>query len=273
MPCIQSISDAKACFASKVSNGIATLMDCGYSRERATNTLLRELNRGESSSSSASSNTTSSRPTDEEIFDAMKNYNLGIEEATKAIIVSRAMRRAMVTASSPAQAIEILSAKLSVANLLYDSSSDDDGDDDLSIRPELRVEPVVPVDRQHSSRKKITTTSSSRKTRAATNKTGTSSRPRSSNKGVLIASRKRSIEETGQPVVERKETRERSDSVTEVVNAKVINAKKSTEDTCGAESSSLLRTPSVVRGKRVLRVDDSDGQQTSCHKRIRSNES
>ena len=57
MPCIQSIADAKASFASRVNDGIATLMACGYSRERATNSLLRELNRGESCT----------RPSDEEV--------------------------------------------------------------------------------------------------------------------------------------------------------------------------------------------------------------
>jgi hypothetical protein len=49
MPCQESIGVAKANFVSKVSAAISTLMDVGYSRERATNALMRELNRGESS--------------------------------------------------------------------------------------------------------------------------------------------------------------------------------------------------------------------------------
>jgi len=158
MPCIQSIADAKASFASRVNDGIVTLMACGYSRERATNSLLSELNRGESCT----------RPSDEEIFVAMKAYNLVIEEATKAIIVSKAMNRALAAASTPTKAIELLSEKISVANLLYDSSDEEiPSDDECSIRPELRVEPVIPVDRQLSSRRRTT---SSRRSRVA-NKT------------------------------------------------------------------------------------------------------
>ena len=57
MPSEQSIASAKATFVSKVSEGIAALMACGYSRERATNALMRELNRGDSSA----------RPNDEEV--------------------------------------------------------------------------------------------------------------------------------------------------------------------------------------------------------------
>ena len=57
MPCEESIADAKATFVSAVSEGIDVLMNrCGYSRERATSALLRELNRGETT-----------RPNDEEV--------------------------------------------------------------------------------------------------------------------------------------------------------------------------------------------------------------
>ena len=58
MPCHESIADAKATFVSAVSEGIVTLMQqCGYSRERATNALMRELNRGGDHT----------RPTDKEV--------------------------------------------------------------------------------------------------------------------------------------------------------------------------------------------------------------
>ena len=46
----RSLSAAKAKFLDSVGDGVNVLMRrCGYSRERATNTLLRELCRGESS--------------------------------------------------------------------------------------------------------------------------------------------------------------------------------------------------------------------------------
>jgi len=248
MPCEQSIVEAKTNFATKVSDGIASLMQCGYSRERATNALIRELNRGE----------TCIRPADEEIFDTMRRYGLGIEEATKTIVISTAVRRALLKCESPTQAIDVLASKISLTNLLYDSSDEEmSSDGDLSIRPELRVEPVVPVDRQLSSRKKL---SANRKPRSS-NKIA---RPR--NNKIAMTGRKRSIEET--VPIEKKETRARADSVTEEVDAK-INAKKSNEEN---REDSIMRTP-VVRGKRVLRVDEAECvNQTNCHKRIRTSE-
>lgn len=48
----KSVSDAKARFVGSVSRGISVLMEeCGYSRERATAALLREITRGDNSSS------------------------------------------------------------------------------------------------------------------------------------------------------------------------------------------------------------------------------
>lgn len=233
MPCQQYIADAKATFVSKVSEGISTLMKFGYSRERATTALLRELTRGE---------TNNGRPTDEEIFDTMKRFNLGIDEATKAIMVSKAMRRAMLSSTGPAQAIEVLANKISMSNLLYESCEEED-DDSSTIRPELRVEPLVPTRRQVASMR-----------------------------------RKRPIEEIAfSPDVEEQEpkkaTRVRADSVAEELEQK-IHAKKSTECSSGNDSSTSsnsasMRTP-VVRGKRAKRVDDAENQ--AVHMRIRGSE-
>ena len=64
MPSRESVSDAiraRTEFATAVRTGIDALMcRCGYSRERATNALLKELNRGPECSSSF-------KPTDEEV--------------------------------------------------------------------------------------------------------------------------------------------------------------------------------------------------------------
>jgi hypothetical protein len=253
MPCQESIADAKATFVSAVSEGIFTLMhQCGYSRDRATSALMRELNRGGEHT----------RPSDEEIFDSMRRYNLGIEEATKTIIISRAMRRAMVDSKSPAEAIELLASKISLRNLLYDSSDEDPtSDDDLAIRPELRVKPVSNVDHQLSSRRKPTPV---RKLSKAAIKT-VRPRTKTPSKGSM-AGRKRTIEEIAP--VEKKDTsfqtRERSDSVTTEVDAKIA-AKKSNEE--GAGNESVIRPTANVRAKRVHRTDESESvTQTSIHK-------
>ena len=53
----KSIASAKTAFAHAVTRGIdALMMKCGYSRERATATLLRELSRGDAT-----------QPNDEEV--------------------------------------------------------------------------------------------------------------------------------------------------------------------------------------------------------------
>lgn len=61
MPSQESITDAKERFIVAVMEGISVLMArCGYSRERATSALLRELSRGEFEFI---------RPTDDEVSD------------------------------------------------------------------------------------------------------------------------------------------------------------------------------------------------------------
>ena len=167
----------------------------------------------------------------------MRRYHIGSEDATKAIVVSKAMRRAMDACESPARAIESLSQKISVSTLLYDSC---DEDVESPIRPELRVEPVV-------STRKTTLRRSSKSTRSN-------------------AGRKRPIEDMA-PIAEKKnatnnkkENRTRSDSVAEEVAEKIgVEANNNTDN------NTSLRTP-VVRGKRGLRSDDADSQG---HKRMR----
>lgn len=205
------------------------MMACGYSQERATNALMRELNRGDSSS----------RPTDEEIFDTMRRYQIGSEDATRAIVVSKAMKRALHVSESPAHAIESLSQKISASTLLYDSC---DEDVESPIRPELRVEPVV----------------STRKTLRRSSRSTTTTRSNTGRKRLIdeiaLDTKKKNVNNNN-----KKESRDRSDSVAEEVAEKIsVEASNNTE-------TSSLRTP-VVRGKRGLRSDDAE---TQAHKRIR----
>lgn len=133
MPSRESVSEAiraKTEFTIAVRRGIEALMGrCGYSRERATLALLKELNRG---------NGPESKPTDDEIFDTMRRYKLGLDEANRAIVVSRAMRRQLLAREgkninsmiTPTEAIERLTSRLSLDNILYESGEDDSDDDD-----------------------------------------------------------------------------------------------------------------------------------------------
>jgi len=238
MPCEQSIAAAKATFVSKVSEGITALMSCGYSRERATNALMRELNRGDALA----------RPSSQEVFETMRRYHIGSEDATKAIVVSKAMKRAMQASETPTQAIEVLSKKISLSTLLYDSCDEDV--EASPIHPELRVEPVL------STRKTL------RRSRALASRS-----TRSNNTG-----RKRSIDEIAPLAASgkknpNKESRPRADSVAEEVAVKISVEASNTETPSASKPASSLRTP-VVRGKRSLRADDADGQ-TNVHKRMR----
>uniref|UniRef100_A0A7S4EMM4 Uncharacterized protein n=2 Tax=Pseudo-nitzschia australis TaxID=44445 RepID=A0A7S4EMM4_9STRA len=150
MPSRESVPEdfrARTEFIAAVRTGIDVLMGrCGYSRERAINVLLKELNRGPDSMG---------KPTDDEMFDAMRKYKLGIDEANRAIVVSRAMRRAMFsrrkgsdtdtdtdtdTANNstqlirvpPLEAVHRLIAKISLDTILYESGEEDSEDDDYN---------------------------------------------------------------------------------------------------------------------------------------------
>eukprot|EP00536_Pseudo-nitzschia_multiseries_P011540 jgi/Psemu1/308321/fgenesh1_kg.399_\ len=96
MPSRESVPEeirARTEFVAAVRTGIDALMGrCGYSRERAVNSLLKELNRGPESGAA-----TWGKPTDDEVFDAMRKHKLSIDEANRAVIVSRAARREMLS--------------------------------------------------------------------------------------------------------------------------------------------------------------------------------
>jgi len=241
MPCKESILNAKASFVAAVSDGIDTLIQqCGYSRDRATSALMRELSRGDST-----------RPSDKEIFDTMAQYSLGIEEASKTIIVSRALRRAMSTAS-PAKAIEHLASQIAVKRLLYDSSEEDPTSEDeyLQISSDLRVEPISTMEHHASSRAR---SSPVRKARLVAAKAG---RPRKAaatpNKSTVLF-RKRSIDEmtSTEKSDDFKPTRSRSESVSEEVSAKIAQQSSGDDTACSADSSSSgVRAAPSVRAKR-----------------------
>jgi hypothetical protein len=64
-----SISEQNAMFVTAVTEGVSVLMKrCGYSRERATSALLRELSRGESV-----------RPTDDEVSSVCPCYKSALD--------------------------------------------------------------------------------------------------------------------------------------------------------------------------------------------------
>lgn len=214
MPSRESVSEevrARTEFATAIRNGIEALMGrCGYSRERATMALLKELNRG---------NGSESKPTDDEMFGTMRRYKLGLDEANRAIVVSRAMRREMLSqqAMTPTEAIQRLTSRLSLDNILYESGEDDSDDDGQNEIIPLKIPKVSRVPSSSSinlsssssttSSTNTTTLSTSSSRKHARSKKNSAPSPRKQMKSNLIRStsgntsntiivgRKRSIEE------------------------------------------------------------------------------
>lgn len=178
----------------------------------------------------------------------MSRFGLGIEEATKLTIVSRALKRAMESASSPSKAIQSLASKIAVSRLLYDSSEEEPtSEDDMPMRADFRVEPISTVERR--------TTRSTRKARLSSRSTPKKSRKRGMEEMVSLGEKPQDSSSSS--------PRPRSESLSEEVSAKIAQQQ---EDV----SSSSERNPTAsVRAKRATHRDDGDGVMTPTSKRPR----
>lgn len=248
-------------FVAAVKNAVSLLTGrCGYSHERATSALLRELSRGDMP------------PSEVEIFNTMNNRGLGLGEAAQALAISRALKRGMSdNGLSLQEAIDGLTSKLSLSNLVKskyefedeclspDPSSSSRAPSSVSITPKIHAIAAPSVQRPNLS------TPISRKVKP-TSKSAKAKLKNSTNV------RRRSIDEIGQ--VEKRDsttfqTRDRADSLsTTEVNAKI--AKKSLRNDEGASLETPLRPAPTVRSKRG-RVDDSENNPSAL-KRARTNE-
>jgi len=118
--CITSQSDvmtpkrARARFSERISNGISVLIKRhGYSRERASDLILKEISHG------------GIRPSEDEVFSAMGKLCLGMDDALRALTVANALRRVEKERGlSSSDAIEHLSSCLTVMKLLGKVESD-----------------------------------------------------------------------------------------------------------------------------------------------------
>jgi len=211
MPSRESVSEmirARTEFTAAVRTGIDALMGrCGYSRERATLALLKELNHG---------NGPDCKPTDNEIFDAMRRHKIGLDEANRSIIVGRAMRRELLSKITPTEAILRLTSKLSLDKILYESGEDDSDDDGQNEILPLKIPKFSRVTSSTftSTSSSLTSNTSDRPTNSSRKNTrskkNTSPSPRkqllkaknssnnnsnSSNSNTILVKRKRSIDD------------------------------------------------------------------------------
>lgn len=210
----------------------------------------------------------------------MSTLGLGIEDAARALTVSKAIQREQTQRGvSPLDAMDQLTAKLSGANLMsvgqgaQPASSMDPCDSMPSRASEVRIQPVLSV-----------AIPPRKRTKSATSGTG----PISSRTNTLAlksakhgnGTRKRSAEDMSTPnqpdlSIHKQEAsddcfqpRPRSDSLTEVANAKLGDKKLPTEEPSSAIRAGTLASPSVVRAKRG-RVDDGE-QPHNVLKRTRA---
>jgi hypothetical protein len=108
-------------FLQRVSDGITYLIERhGYSRERASNLILGEIRKNQR------------LPSDDEIFTVMEKLNLGVDEATEAIVISNALRtlQSEQKLSTP-KAIDYLTSCLTTIKLLSKVETNRVGDGDF----------------------------------------------------------------------------------------------------------------------------------------------
>jgi hypothetical protein len=200
-----------------------------------------------------------------QVFQIVKNHGLGIEEATKTLIISRALKRAMSTSGSPAKAIELLAAKIALSKLLCESDEYASSDEDV-LRPEQCIARVSSVEKFTP---RTTITPVGRKTRGSSKTTRPKPKPATKSS---TAGRKRTIDEilpaaTNSPGSF--QSRPRSDSAADEIDAKI--AKQSSEE---STASDLIRSTPSVRAKRAHRAEDADPlNQPGSLKRSRGTES
>jgi len=105
---VMTPSRARARFSERVSNGISVLIKRhGYSRERASDLILKEISHG------------GVPPSEDEVFSVMGDLGVGMDDAVKALTVAQALRRVEQDRGlSSSDAIEHLSSCLTVMKIL-----------------------------------------------------------------------------------------------------------------------------------------------------------
>jgi hypothetical protein len=192
----------------------------------------------------------------------MRRHKLGLDEANRTIVVSRAMRRELLSRGTqkitPLEAIHRLTSKLSLDNILYESGEDDSDDDGQNEILPLKMPHVsrmpssssVDLSSSSSTTSSNTTNHSSTSTNSRKNARGKSPRKRnkvnnnnnnSNNGNSVLVGRKRSIEDmdptkqnsevetkaaTGRPQLRASKRLHRSAASTEASVSSGLNANK-----------------------------------------------
>jgi hypothetical protein len=183
-----------------------------------------------------------------QVLDAMSSFGLGVDDASHAFTVSRAVRRAMKERGlSAVEAIDDLSSKLNISNLVTSSPSEELVDDDQTLVSTSR--PSSPAQQQRTAPAPTPATADRISTQQQHRKRKASAKTNHKNtKQKKTLSRKRPAPSSND---EKKfsSSRERADSVTEAVEAKAKKARRSSpEDSPSPEAPSDASI--IVRSKR-----------------------
>jgi len=197
-----SLNVAKANFMEAVNLRIDELMCCeGYSRDHATRTLIREIGREVNA------------PTETEIFQIMEVNGLGLDDAVRALIVSKAVQRSMTELGlSAIEAIDDLTAKLNIKNILNKSSTSITHQEEQEVGLKRVLRPLQPTLTKLVNRKIVAARKIKSKliAKGIITKTTLRKRPFSNDKNEHFG-------------------RARTDSVSEEVNAKLKSTKQPSE--------------------------------------------
>ena len=216
------------------------------------------------------------------MFETMRLHGLGTEEATRALIVSKAFQRqAEGSSMSMVQAIESLASNISVNNLLYESDyssmdvASDDDEESWTVRSDLRVNPVANFNTQQQQQQtsKTETSLSGRKRKINEAASGQDSER---------AHKKATKQDTSKPLGKRKvdatitnekpTSRPRADSVTEVVDAKITAILPAATTTATSRPKRHLRSGSP---ENVLLSEGGGCHRNNCESyraaRVKSN--
>ena len=158
-----------------------------------------------------------------QMFETMRLYGIGTEEATRALIISKAFQRE-TNGSSMIQAIQQLVSNISLNNIMYesDSSVDDASDDEeesLAIPSNLRINPMANL---HTQQHQISASLSGKK-----RKINEATRERAAKKATTTTTTLDDTKPSGMRKADAADTNEkptsrpRADSMTEVVDAKM----------------------------------------------------
>jgi hypothetical protein len=218
----------------------------------------------------------------------MSTLGIGIEDAARALTVSRALERETTQRNiSILEAIDDLTSKLSVTNLIHRGSRSPsnklipcDDDNTPHRTAEIRIQPVptLTVPRPTSAPPSIEYSSaagtSGRKIKSVNNKNvkqknGTGNRKRPAEDSTANNRLDHSSTSKKETPAESFQARNRSDSLSEVVSAKFGDGKLPPEDAASTIRSTSLTSPAAVRVKRG-RVDDGESAHSTL-KRSRAN--